>query len=326
MAVSGLNQRQKPFNSGIIKKMIVSINPTYNCNLRCNFCYLTHTQLGSPQRAPLAAIKERLDEISKQYQGIEHFDIYGGEISLLDAEYFNSLLSLLEQYCDPPFNIVTNLTQMPIFFGDARLYISVSYDFHARALHEEVFSNMLSLERPFSILTLASPEVLKLNVDQAIDQLNILAKLESLEIKPYSKNQANQLELLDSEYEEFIKKWISSTHQKNFTFINEEKIKESLALEYNAFSDDHVYITPNGKLAVLEFDDQNNEYFKELKSISEYQQWTKAEKAKIMSNDFCSQCRFLGNCLTEHYREVESLENSCNGFKHLLEWYDENCK
>jgi hypothetical protein len=89
---------------------------------------------------------------------------------------------------------------------------------------------------------------------------------------------------------------------------------------YNSFSDDHVYITPSGNFSVLEFDLNDNEYFLELDSFDKYLYW--AEKEKINLSPICKQCKYMGHCLTEHYRYVKDLNNSCNGYKGLLEYYE----
>ena len=69
--------------------------------------------------------------------------------------------------------------------------------------------------------------------------------------------------------------------RKKVTFVNELNILDSLDKSYNAFSDDHLYITTAGELAVLDFDKNNNEYFKKLNSFDDYIQWTEKEKQKI---------------------------------------------
>jgi hypothetical protein len=89
----------------------------------------------------------------------------------------------------------------------------------------------------------------------------------------------------------------------------------------NRFSDDHIYLTPSGQFAVLEFDLNNNEYFSELNSIEEYVKWALNEKSRVSKNKFCSACEYNGSCLSEHLQDVKSLDNGCNGFKHLLNWY-----
>jgi hypothetical protein len=105
-------------------------------------------------------------------------------------------------------------------------------------------------------------------------------------------------------------------------FINEYLIQDSLNKTYNSFSDEHVYITPTGKFAVLEFDLNDKEYFLELDTFQEYIEWANKEKTKL--SPICRACTFKGHCLTEHYRYVKDLNNSCNGYKGLLEYYGTN--
>jgi hypothetical protein len=204
---------------------------------------------------------------------------------------------------------------------DEDFFISVSYDFEAREKHEQVWRNMLLLERPFSVLMLASPKLIQKDVNEMIQAFNLIPNVCSVEIKPYSTNQANQLQITYKEYEEFVKKWITSPIQKNFSFTNEQLIEQSISKTKNSFSDDHIYITPSGKYSVLEFDLNDNEFFLEYDTFDEYLQWCKTEKERVLKNKFCSECEYFGNCLSEHLREVKDLDNSCNGFRLLLDWY-----
>jgi hypothetical protein len=179
---------------------------------------------------------------------------------------------------------------------------------------------MIKLNRNFSILILASKDLIEKNVDEMISQLNLLTNLVSVEIKPYSTNQANEHNVSHKDFELFVQKWLESKIKKNFNFINEQNIIESLQGIRNAFSNDHVYITPHGKFAVLEFDINDREYFKSLDNYEEYLSWARNEPIKNVS-DICKDCKYYGKCLTEHYRYVKDLNNGCNGYKGLLDWY-----
>lgn len=301
--------------------MIVSINPTYYCNFRCDFCYLTEQQLGNRLKISLENLENRIKEILN-YETIDLIDLYGGEVGLLPEEYVESLCNMLIKYGIEDINIITNLSMVNRVISNPNFYLTVSYDFDCREQHERVWSNILMLSKPFSILILASKELIKKDVDGMIDQLNILNNLNSVEIKPYSINQANSQEVSFRDYEQFIQKWIQSDLKKNFNFVNEDNIKASLNGSRNAFSNDHVYITPTGKFAVLEFDLNDREYFLELDTFKEYLDWAKQEPIKNLSN-ICKNCQYYGKCLTEHYRYVKDLSISCNGYKFLLDWYAE---
>ena len=300
-------------------QLTLSINPTYYCNFRCDFCYLTESQLSDPTKLDLVTLSARIKEI-KQYYDISMVDLYGGEIGLLPDEYIAELCALLEDHGIDDINIITNLSMVNDVIRNPNFYVTVSYDFDCREQHDRVWNNMLQLTKDFSILILASPGVLRKDVDDMILQLNLLDRLTSVEVKPYSTNQANCHSVTNMEFEEFIKKWISSPMPKNFLFVNEDNVNKTLAKTRNAFSNDHVYITPAGEFAVLEFDLNDNEYFKSLTSIEEYVSWAENEPIKNIS-DICKSCTYYGTCLTEHYRYVKDLDNGCNGYKSLLDWY-----
>jgi MoaA/NifB/PqqE/SkfB family radical SAM enzyme len=299
--------------------LTVSINPTYYCNFRCDFCYLTEQQLSDRTCLDLNKLGEMLAEISSQTK-IGMVDIYGGEASLLKESYWEELIQTLHLYGITDINLVTNLSAVNAITTDERVTTSVSYDFNAREDHERVFRNMALLEKPFSILMLASPKFLELDTMEMIETLNLLPNLVSVEIKPYSSNQSNTHTVYYTDFENKVKSFLEYKN-KNFVFVNEHLIQSSLQKTRNSFSDDHIYITPNGRYAVLEFDLNDNEFFQEYDTFEEYQKWCLKEKERVSRNKFCSNCEYYGNCLSEHLREVKNLDKSCNGFKKLLDWY-----
>jgi sulfatase maturation enzyme AslB (radical SAM superfamily) len=303
-----------------MNKITVSINPSYFCNFRCNFCYLTSKQLGDQKQIPLPILDKKLKEISK-VRIIEWVDLYGGEIGALKKDYFYGLKDTIRKYYKDKINIITNYSMLHEGFFKDDFYLSVSYDFEAREKSDLVYNNMFQSTVPIAILILASEKVLNMDVDEMIHKLNLCSSIESVEIKPYSINQANNQPVTHKDFELFVQKWIESDVKKKFDFINEGKIIESLNKQYNAFSNNHVYITPNGNFGVLEFDKNDKEYFLELKSFNDYLKWADNEPSKNVS-DICKSCKYYGHCLTEHYRYVKDLNNSCNGYKGLLDYYD----
>jgi len=299
--------------------MIISINPTYYCNFRCDFCYLTEEQLSNRQKLDLTILENRIVETKKFYD-ITMADLYGGEIGLLPEEYVEELCEVLGNHGIDDINIITNLSMVNRVILNPNLYVTVSYDFDCREQHDRVWNNMLLLNKPFSILILASKNLISKDVDAMIAQLNLLQNLTSVEIKPYSTNQANAHDVSHKEYELFVQKWLTNPVNKNFQFINEDNIKKTLDGSRNAFSNDHVYITPSGEFAVLEFDINDNEYFKSLDTIEDYIEWAENEP-ELNVSQICHDCEYYGNCLTEHYRYVKTLEDGCNGYKFLIDWY-----
>lgn len=300
--------------------MNLSINPWYYCNFRCHFCYLTPEQLGDKKLLNLDRLSDMLAEVLI-HDSVEHVDLYGGEIALLPNHYLEELKLCLESYGINSVNINTNLSAINEAMFDPYYHISVSYDFTAREQHDKVWRNMALLPVQFSVLMLASDRLITQDVDNMIHQFNLLPNLTSVEIKPYSENQSNSLNVSFKDYEEFVKRWITSPIAKKFDFINEYLIEDVLDKKSNSFSDDHVYITPSGQWAVLEFDLNDKEYFLEYDSFEQYLVWTRLEKERVANNKFCNSCEYYGHCLSEHLREVKDLDNSCNGFKLLIDWY-----
>ena len=263
---------------------------------------------------------EKLDELLSQVEDpIDHIDLYGGEIGAIKRSYYEEIKEVIKKHYDGTININTNFSMLDDRFFADDVSLSVSYDFEAREKHEIVFHNMLYSPKPISLLILASPRVITMDVDEMVQNLNLINSIISVEIKPYSTNQANTFEITHKDYENFVIKWLESPIQKNFQFINYDNIVDSYNKHYNAWSDDHVYITPNGKFGVLEFDKNDNEYFLELPSYSSYQQWAWQEKR--VQSPICNSCSYFGHCLTEHYRYVKDLKNSCNGYRGLIDWY-----
>lgn len=304
------------------KTINLSVNPSYHCNFRCKFCYLTPEQLADRSRFAIEALKGRLDEIKLAGYTLGTVDLYGGEVTLLDKQYLDSIYDLLMEYGARDVEIITNLSSYrPEIIEDPKYGISVSYDFTHREQHEHVWKNMLKLERDFTILTLGIPEIVRTPAIDFINQINLLSNCKNWEIKPYSANQANQLGVSFSEFEEFVKQIIEYPDKK-FRFLNELAVSGSIANVNNSFSDDHVYITPSGKFGVLEFDANDNEFFLELDSFDAYLNWTIEEKNRVYLNEFCGTCTYVGRCLSEHLREVKDLSNSCNGFHNLIQWYE----
>ena len=300
--------------------MNISINPSYFCNFRCDFCYLTPEQLADQKKIDLQRLDDMLAEVKEQ-DDIHHIDLYGGEIGALKKDYFYGLRDVIRKYYNKDININTNFSMLHDGFFEKDFYLSVSYDFEAREKHELVYKNMMLSPVPIAVLGLVSPTILQKDVDEMIRMFNLCTPVKSVELKPYSINQANAHNVTHKDFEQHVIKWIQSKEDMQFAFINDYKIQDSIEKTYNAFSNDHVYITPNGKFGVLEFDKDDKEYFLELDSYKDYKLWADKEP-DVNCSDICKSCKYYGHCLTEHYRYVKDLDNGCNGYKGLLEFYE----
>lgn len=300
--------------------MNISLNPTYYCNFRCNFCYLTEGQLSDPRRIDLTVLEQKLQEIYARFGGIDHVDVYGGEVALLPLNYFQDMTDILKKY-SKELNLITNLSIVNEITQHPDYIIGVSYDFAAREKHELVFRNMSLLRDEFHVLMLAGPELIKYDPNQHIQMFNLLPNLQSVEIKPYSINQANAHKITDKQFEEYVIRWLTAKTPKKFQFVNDDLIAQAVEKKAHSYSDDHIYITPKGRYAVLEFDIDNREFFLEMDTLDEYDNWCDKEKRRVELNEYCRSCEYKGICLSEHLRDVKDTKMSCNGYLHLIEWY-----
>lgn len=306
--------------------MKISINPSYFCNLRCNFCYY-YDWLGDRKRLDLRTLDQLLSEIDKLH-GIDWVDLYGGEITVLPYDYTKELLSTIRAHYQGTVSVITNFVKpTPMFVGSNRLFeephyrTAVSYDFECRQQHEKVWNNILTYDSDVHVLMVATPCLMQKNVDDMIAQLNMATNIRSVDIKSYSSSQHNDFNLPWKDYEVFLQKWISSPVTKNFECVVERNLLRCLIDKRNAWNDNHVFINPNGKLSLIEYDESDRELFKEINSIADFSTHATKEKERVLANATCSTCPWVGRCLTEQYRNVLDINNGCNGFRGLIEWY-----
>lgn len=301
--------------------MNISLNPTYYCNFKCPHCYLSQKQLRDPQLLPLAVAKSLLKKIECELGKIECIDLYGGEIAVLPETYLNRLIDVCLRFADR-VNIITNYSFIHPCFQRDDINLYVSYDFEAREKHEYVFQNILKSTCPVHIITLATDFLMSRPVDVMARTLKQVKNLASFEIKPYSSNQANQQPFNNKDYEMFIRSFIEQLEGSGIDFVNVNNLDDVLNGTRQSYSDDHLYITPKGTFAVLEFDEFNNEYFKEV-TVDEYKRWCSRERFTYDTTEPCASCEYKGRCLTEHLKPIDNFkENSCSGFYNLIKWYE----
>ncbi|MFT6630575.1 MAG: MoaA/NifB/PqqE/SkfB family radical SAM enzyme [Bacteriovoracaceae bacterium] len=298
----------------------ISVNPTYFCNFDCDFCYLTKEQLNDKKLLKQELLIERLNEVT-DFFSIECIDVYGGEVGLLPTDYLDQLIDTLKLYC-LDINVITNLSKINPSFLRLDINLSVSWEGDIRRKSSTVLDNLKVIGRDVNLLMLAGKEMLSWSPNKLktiVNEINTIPYIRSVEIKPYSSNQANSFDITFNAFEEHVKSWF--VIDKKFMFVNEIHLNGVFEGTVNSFSDDHLYIDPFGRFNVLDFDASDNEYFKEITNVETYFDWTNEEKVKVSENSFCSKCPYLGSCLSEHLRDVKSIDQSCNGFYQLIEWF-----
>lgn len=300
--------------------MQLSINPSYFCNFRCPNCYLGEANLSDKTLLEMSDLRRLLGDIRAHSKRITHIDLYGGEIGLLSAVYLDRLESTIGMYYRDNLNVITNFSNIHDFFLQDNVDITVSYDYVYREQHERVLQNIIKFPKDVHIIVLAT-DALIVNADVDISIMHsifsTLGNIVSVEIKPYSGNMYNYQHSTYLDYEAYVSKWLAL--EGDYELVNRKKIDDCVNKKSSSFSDDHIYITPEGKISVLEFNDNGEEYFKELWNYHAYRIWCEEEKKKVLKSKICGSCDYVGHCLSEHLKEVKTLEHGCNGFKGLLD-------
>lgn len=284
----------------------------------CSFCYLSKEERSDKLYSSIDDMEAKLVDLIK-YRSIDHIDLYGGEVALLPPQYLRDLFSLFKKYKQPDarITVITNFLKLnPAIMEEPDIDLSVSYDFNGRERSDVVLNNMINSTRDINVLTLGTKEVLAVPPKIVVATFNFIERVKTLEIKPYSPNQCNEHDIADNSFENFVIN-IAGIN-KNFEFINESWAKRCVSGQYNAYSDNHLYITPTLDYAVLDFDEDDNEYFRTMKSFEEYVSWTEQEKMKVQSLPHCSSCEYIGRCMTEHYK------TACSGYPTILDWVQNN--
>lgn len=272
--------------------MKISINPSYHCNKNCSFCYL-----GNLKQDKTLLSLDNLKEILTNINNIETIDLYGGEILSLDTNYINELIKISNQF-SPVVNLITREpNKLNKITEDVNVAISVE-----PFLYTPDFNYT-----HYNILSLGLPTLLSHTNKEILDFYNKLNP-ETLEIKPYSESSYNShLEINQDRLNDLI---VYLSYEFKKPFINKNLIINAIKGISNNCND-HIYITPNGKLQTLTYINGIERFvdIPNIKSLKIYEQ-----NLLLINNNACLNCNLFGHCCSEHF-------TPCNGFKSSIEDY-----
>lgn len=281
------------------KRLAISVNPTYKCNLDCSFCYLKNRHESS--LLDLKLFDKQMEELSKVYDFV-YIDLYGGEITLLPEDYIKELISICEKYVSD-ISVVTNLIEMPQWLYELKYTVSASWDYIYRPKNElvlknaEIFYNKTGKGIP---LVLTSPELYKHK--EEIRKLIDKPYIKSFDIKPCMKTSQNGIEKSLEHYEELVKYFIQNPITPFFT--------NSFTLTNKKDRYLHVFLNPNNKFVDVCYDDKGNESFKEVDVYN---------LNDGIPNE-CITCELYEYCQNEHSNIYLYDGYDCYGLKKLLSW------
>lgn len=292
-------------------KLALSINPLYKCNLNCPFCYLGSLK-DNQNILDLTYLINTLTKISYRYD-IECIDIYGGEVSLLSEFYFDMLVKLCKTF-SKNVAITTNFIDFnkPIINNFDNIGVSLDFN-NFRDKQEKVYNNIKAAIESGKVINVLSLDIsCQQNEEEIIKKLNEL-RIQSWRIIPYSKSKENKLIFKGYQFfEDTVKRFLKLQHKMKFSFINKLELDGIINNDY--YNTTHFYITPNNKVALLQFEN-NEEYFHEFNSLDELYDELKNEQLK--RDNYCKNCSIKNKCLAEHFN-YEYKGESCSGMKNLI--------
>lgn len=290
----------------------LSVNPLYKCNSNCPFCYLGSLK-DNKNILDLTYLMNTLNSLSYRYN-INSIDIYGGEISLLSEFYFDMITKLCKTF-SKNVSITTNFVEFnkPIINNFDE--IGVSLDFNKfRDNQSKVYTNIKAASEIGKVINVLSLDIsCQDNKEEIIDILNNL-KIKSWRIIPYSKSKETMYPFKGyTFFEDTVREFLKLQHKMKFSFIN--KLQLDGIINEDFYNTSHFYITPNNKIALLKFNENNEEYFEEYDKLDDLYNEVKNEQLK--QEEYCATCSIKNKCLAEHIN-YNYKGDSCPGFKNLI--------
>lgn len=304
---------------------VVSVQPTFYCNLGCPYCYLGNLR-NKFQLLDLYDLRDKLLPEILSRTKITTIDIFGGEISILPSIYLEYLFKICLEYCNS-VNVTSNLFNLDILetlkkFPKVNLAISWNKERSDCPRIEEILDNQnkyfKNLDNKKQILTVALPSLLK------EDPKKILDRFEKwnlpVTILRYFPSEENALyNLTTKDYEDFLIKILETYLTGNYTFpLNNHQ--QLLKVEKEPLMTSNLFIQPSGEYSWISYDG-NKEVYLHDKNIENWEIDSKLENFKYREK--CLSCAFYNCCLAEHLNFNDITESSCCGLKNLLKWWYE---
>ena len=303
-----------------MRKIMVSIFPTYQCNHNCKFCYL-HNKHNS-KVLDLDILEKRLEEITSIYQ-IEKFNTYGGEITLLDEKYLKRLNEILNRYNVKNYisSNLYNIDKLDLF---TNCYISSSLNKERDDYYyvKDKLKNNIGRFELICILSMITPSIISDNPYNVLASYNGLGIDWISFIKYYpSINTGDIYHITQEQYENTLIQLLDTylKHKDDFDFKLSlvPSLENCINRTYPiATNDQIVRIDPDGNYCSAYYTEDNLEYFKTYANIDDYIKDAKAEAYKYMRK--CGNCKYYGTCWTEHI-----TNEKCDGCKNLLKYMEE---
>lgn len=274
-----------------MKSISISINPTYNCNFNCDFCYLNG--FNTQSLLDLNKLKDQLKEVSTKYI-ITSIDIYGGQIFLLQDSYLKQLFNTCFVYVQNIY-LITNMSITKAWiFEHNNIIISASWDYIYRPQNQIILNNIKDYIKTYkkNISIILTHPNLYSHKKQIVNILNSTFKQDiNISLKPYYKTNNTDYNINFQNYQKFFL-YLYSNLNANFNIL----------IEINDKSTQHIFISPNNQLQTISYNSNLQQYFTNYLDQEE------------TINCIC--CTKYKNCLKQH-KFLKTNYDCCGQYKLL---------
>nr|DAU07787.1 MAG TPA: Fe-S oxidoreductase [Caudoviricetes sp.] len=295
-----------------MKKISLSIIPTYWCKTNCKYCYLGDLRKDQTT-LDLQCLDNKLHQLVENDYVIDSISVYGGEISLLDEQYLIQIVKIIRSHVSNQVTIgfCTSGYNRSIF--ELAEYLKVRVTIPLNQERPDYKKNLqLIKQHNCSLGVVVLPSIINTPVDQLVEFYDSLGRdvffyqfyPSSINRSPYSFDIKQYTDFVISFINEYKKK------PRSFGLIN---LSEWMDKCYNPEASGFIYISPNGKWMTTGYSDCL-ESFVEFDTLDQWKQYCKKERLQRLIK--CNACPYYDKCKAEHL--VVMGEEYCSGMRKLI--------
>lgn len=295
-----------------MKKISLSIIPTYWCKTNCKYCYLGDLRKDQTT-LDLQCLDSKLHQLVENDYVIDSISVYGGEISLLDEQYLIQIVKIIRSHVSNQVTIgfCTSGYNRSIFELAEHLKVRVTIPLNQE--RPDYKKNLqLIKQHNCSLGVVVLPSIINTPVDQLVEFYDSLGRdvffyqfyPSSINRSPYSFDIKQYTDFVISFINEYKKK------PRSFGLIN---LSEWMDKCYNPEASGFIYISPNGKWMTTGYSDCL-ESFVEFDTLDQWKQYCKKERLQRLIK--CNACPYYDKCKAEHL--VVMGEEYCSGMRKLI--------
>ena len=327
--------------------MILHVMPTYSCNINCKYCYLGNLRKEYKiiNKIELNSALSKVDKLITNgtlKENITHIAVYGGNIFEIPISYLKCSIikPLLERYPEAPMGIVgigndempfaTDLLMRDLIdeYGE-RVSWSISYN-KERPNNKETLQIMSMLQyQPKGALVVLFPKNIK-DPKKYLKELNALHVnyITFLQYFPSNRNpryMALSYKEFNSMMIKLLHEYFSNREDYNFRIDNIDDLNNVINGNYNVYTDEAIFINPNGQLGFIdykEFDGNIVEYLKTFDNLSDIADFLDQERK--LYEQSCKDCIRYNHCYPEHLNKyaLGDKKDNCCGRLSLINEYE----